>query len=333
MRTEVLTIDSLCPNPVAITRAVEVLRSGGLVAFPTETVYGLGADARNAAAVRAIFAAKGRPSNNPLIVHVADATGARLLTTFWNDAAEQLAARFWPGPLTLVLPRGNIVPDAVTAGGSTVAVRVPAHPVTLALLRAAALPVAAPSANRAGSLSPTLAAHVLASLDGRFDLLLDGGSTARGVESTVVDMTTHPPRLLRPGPIALADLKRVIGPINRGGAATDDRDAPLPSPGMSRRHYAPRTRLECVERNGEARVQLLRKEGHKVGWLALADVAAIPSVRVIAMPLEPAAYAARLYAALHELDAASLDVIVVSLPPRTDEWLTIHDRLSRAAAD
>ena len=192
-----------------------MLRGGGLAAFPTETVYGLGANALDAAAVARIFAAKGRPANNPLIVHLADAAQVREIAADWPESASRLAERFWPGPLTLVLPRRDIVPDIVTARGPTVAVRVPAHPVAQALLRAAALPLAAPSANRSTELSPTRAEHVLRGLEGRIDLLLDGGPTAGGIESTVLDVTIMPPRLLRPGLIGVAQLEAVIGPLMR----------------------------------------------------------------------------------------------------------------------
>src|SRR5438874_1626045 len=182
MSTRVLTVDPVDPRPATLAEAAEVLRRGGLVAFPTETVYGLGANALDAAAVRRVFAAKGRPPNNPLIVHVADAADVPAVAAAWPDVAERLATHFWPGPLTLVLPRGSALPDEVTVGGPTVAVRVPAHPVALALLRAAGVPVAAPSANRSGHLSPTSAAHVIKGLQDRIDLILDGGPTDGGLE-------------------------------------------------------------------------------------------------------------------------------------------------------
>ncbi len=264
MHTEVLAVDARAPQPDLIARAAAVLRSGGLVAFPTETVYGLGALALDAAAVRRIFAAKGRPANNPLIVHIADPKDASQVAAEWPDAAERLARRFWPGPLTLVVPRTAGVPDATTAGGPTVAVRVPAHPVALALLRAVGAPVAAPSANRSAELSPTLAEHVLRGLTGRIDLVLDGGPTAGGIESTVLDMTTAPPRLLRPGLIGPAELEAVIGPVGRTGAT--QAGSALPSPGMLPRHYSPRTPLEC-SRGGAFRVRELLRSGVRVGWL------------------------------------------------------------------
>ncbi len=330
MRTAVIAVDARAPQPAAIARAAAVLRSGGLVAFPTETVYGLGALALDAAAVRRIFAAKGRPANNPLIVHIADITEVSHVAAVWPDAAERLARRFWPGPLTLVVPRTAAVPDATTAGGPTVAVRVPAPPVALALLRATGAPIAAPSANRSSELSPTTAEHVLRGLDGRIELVLDGGPTTGGVESTVLDVTTSPPRLLRPGLIGPAELEAVVGPVVRPAAL--QADAALPSPGMLARHYAPRTPLECTT-DGRGRVEELLAGGKRVGWLTF--FAALehgpPGLVVRKMPADPAGYAALLYAALHALDEAGVDRIVVDRPPDGDEWLAVRDRLRRAA--
>jgi len=333
MRTEVVHVDATQPEATAIARAAEVLRRGGLVAFPTETVYGLGAAALDAAAVARIFAAKERPAINPIIVHVADAAAAQPIVSTWPAAADRLSAHFWPGPLTLVLPRSPAVPDVVTAGGPTVAVRVPAHSVALALLRASAIPVAAPSANRAGCLSATRGDHVLASLDGRIDLLLDGGPTPGGVESTVLDLGMKPPRLLRPGLVSPGQIEALIGPIGRPSDPSPTMDAPLPSPGLLQRHYAPRTPLECIAPGDHARVASLCQQ-IRVGWLALMgeDTPSLPGLIVTRMPRDPAAYASRLYAALHEMDAAGVDRIVVTLPPVADEWLMIHDRLHRAAA-
>ncbi len=199
MQTIVLHVRADSPDVESIDYATSVLRSGGLVAFPTETVYGLGANALDAAAVARIFAVKGRPANNPVIVHVAAVDDVAAVATEWPEVAAHLAARFWPGPLTLVLPRRSEVPDIVTAGGPTVAVRLPAHPVAQAVIRAAETPLAAPSANRSTHLSPTQAAHVLQELEGQIDLVLDAGPTPGGLESTVLDLTSTPPRLLRPG--------------------------------------------------------------------------------------------------------------------------------------
>ena len=226
------------------------------------------------------------------------------------------------------MPRNANVPDVTTAGGSTVAVRVPAHPVALALLRAVGASVAAPSANRSAQLSPTLAEHVLRGLDGRIDLVLDGGPTAGGIESTVLDVSVSPPRLLRPGLIGLAELEAVIGPIARMASA--QAGAALPSPGMLPRHYAPRTPLECSSA-GRARVEELLRGGARVGWLTVSSPQqAADGLVVRILPADATGYAAQLYAALHALDDAGVDRIVVDLPPDAEEWLAIRDRLRRA---
>ncbi len=333
-QTEIFRIDSQQPEAGAIARAATILRSGGLVAFPTETVYGLGADALNPHAVQRIFDAKGRPANNPLIVHVAEASAARELVTYWPSQAEQLARRFWPGPLSLVLPKTDRVPDVVTAGAKTVAVRMPAHPVALALIRAAGTPLAAPSANRSNLVSPTRAEHVLKGLNGRIDLVLDGGPTSGGLESTVVDLTCQPPRLLRPGLVSQTEIEGVIGRIDRleTGSAVE-QEAPLPSPGLTSRHYAPIAPLECVTGSGRSRVEHLQAVGTRVGWLALGErYEAVPkNVVLIQMRNDPAGYSAGLYAALHALDEAGVERIVVELPPATAAWHAVHDRLRRAA--
>src|SRR5262249_11514941 len=225
-------------------QAAEILRRGGLVAFPPESVYGLGAHALDREAVERIFAAKGRPATNPLIVHAADESAARALARAWPDAAMRLAQRFWPGPLTLVVPKAEAVPDIVTAGGTTVALRVPVHPVALALLREAGIPLAAPSANRSTQVSPTRAEHVLRGLDGRIDVLLDAGPTPGGIESTVLDVTTSPPRLLRPGLVTPREIEAIIGPIEFAQSMKAEAGQPQRSPGISGKHYAPRTPLE-----------------------------------------------------------------------------------------
>ena len=317
-RTAVEVVDPVAPDPAVIARAAEVIRAGGLVAFPTETVYGLGANALDPAAVGKVFVAKGRPATNPLIVHVADPAGVPRIAE-WPRTAAHLAGLFWPGPLTLVLPRTAAVPDAVTGGGPTVAVRCPAHPVARALIAGAGVPVAAPSANRSGELSPTRADHVLKGLDGRIDVLLDGGACPAGIESTVLDLA-HPggPRLLRPGPIPASVLVPLIGPH---GEAIATGGGPMPSPGMLARHYAPRTALEVAESEQEAEflAGLYRTAGLKVArWRADGD---------------PAAVAARLYAELHALDAGGYDRIIAALPPAGPEWQAVRDRLIRAAAE
>jgi len=302
-----------------IVRAADLLCAGGLIAFPTETVYGLGANAFDVHAVAQIYTAKGRPSNNPLIVHVADMEAAVGLVSRWPDTASRLAEEFWPGPLTLVLPRGDCVPDITAAGGPTVAIRVPAHRVARQLLEAADIPIAAPSANRSGEISPTTAEHVYRSLGERVTMILDGGPTTAGIESTVVDLSGDIPRLLRPGPISLARLSAILGEILLPHAPSDMRSS-LPSPGMLSRHYAPRTPLEVFDSSDlfAHRRRNLRAEGRRVGILDLSG-RNVPQVE------------AGLYAAMHELDADGYEHLICLLPPDTAEWLAVRDRLTRAS--
>jgi L-threonylcarbamoyladenylate synthase len=333
-KTQILSVDPVQPQPEVTAQAAAVLRGGGLVAFPTETVYGLGANALDAEAVSRIFAAKGRPANNPIIVHVPDVAGVSRVASGWPEIAARLAERFWPGPLTLVLPRREELPFIVTAGGPTVAVRAPANAVAQALLRAADVPVAAPSANRSGELSPTRAEHVRRSLDGRIDLILDGGPTTGGIESTVLDVTSSPPRLLRPGLIGPAEIEAVIGPVSRDPQQVVESGTALASPGMLPRHYAPRTKLYCEESNARLRAEFMGVQGYRIAWMpftALLDLG-LPNVLAVAMPKGAADYASRLYDVLHELDAAGLDAIVVEMPPASEEWLGVRDRLRRASA-
>ncbi len=328
METLVLSIDAKCPDSAVIVRAANVLRAGGLVAFPTETVYGLGANALDAAAVQRIFTAKGRPARNPLIVHTRDIRAARQLAAAWPETASTLAQKFWPGPLTLVLPKAGSIPALVTAGGSTVALRVPAHAVALALLSACQIPLAAPSANRSTQLSPTCAAHVLSGLAGRVDLVLDAGPTTGGLESTVLDLSANPPVLLRPGLVKPEEIEAVIGPIVRLRSETPG--SPLKSPGMLERHYAPRTPLKCVAALDNEYLHGLLGQNIKFGLLTYASVASM-DIKAIVLPRDAKGYAAGMYAALHELDAAGLDLIVALLPPDTEDWLAVRDRLQRAA--
>jgi len=337
MNTELLVVDPHHPQPEPIARAAAVLRAGGIVAFPTETVYGLGADALNEQAVRKIFAAKGRPSNNPLIVHVADLDAARRLSSHWPAAAEKLACAFWPGPLTLVVPKADSIPAIVTAGGPTVALRMPNHPVARALLLAAQRPLAAPSANLSTRVSAVRAEHVATGLAGRIELILDGGPTGGGLESTVVDVSGLQPRLLRHGLIGTAELAAVLGAdieiVDR--RATDD-DAGLASPGMHRKHYSPAVPLDLVDGSAEQAVAELLRTTAKVGWISCGrtETAAPANERVFHIRLanEPAPYARRLYDTLHALEAAGVRHIVVERPPREPGWEAIHDRLTRAAA-
>jgi L-threonylcarbamoyladenylate synthase len=326
-------VDAPAVDSARIAQAVEVLKRGGLVAVPTETVYGLAADASNEAAVRAIFAAKGRPADHPVIVHVADANALDDWAREVPDAARALAAAFWPGPLTLVLKRSPRALDVVTGGQDTVGLRCPAHPWARALLQAFGGALAAPSANRFGRLSPTTAEHVRADLgerpQGALDLILDGGACPVGIESTIVDLSGAQPTLLRPGSITRLALEQVIGvPV-----AEPDGDAPR-APGRLERHYAPRTPLEVVrvDRLGSRLAALFHL---RVAVLAPAAVLqtlrAQPAVEIPSSE-DPAAYARELYADLHQLDQAGVERIVVAAPPDGPDWAAVHDRLRRARA-
>lgn len=339
VETRLLSLNPDSPEPGILREAAAVLRGGGLVAFPTETVYGLGADALNAEAVRRIYEAKGRPPRNPIIVHVRSTVHARELAERWPPSAQALAEQFWPGPITLVVKKRPCVPDIVTAGRDTVALRCPNHAVALALLEVAGCPIAAPSANRSERLSPTTAEHVSHSLCWRIDMILDGGSTRVGLESTVVDLTSSPPRLLRPGAITLDALRGVCGAIEFDVKSVG-QDEGYSSPGQMDRHYAPRTRLVCSDvSSADATVAAEVKAGHRVGWLCWKGAACDVTTKgessgasVMEMPADAESFAARLYAALHELDAAGLDVIVATLPPDLEIWRAIRDRLRRAAS-
>jgi L-threonylcarbamoyladenylate synthase len=296
-------------TPGQLARAARLIREGELVVFPTETVYGLGANALDACAVRRIFELKERPATSPLIVHVDSIQMAKSLVTDWPERANQLAQQHWPGPLTIVLPKRSIVPDEVTAGLGTVGIRVPAHPVALDLIRAAGLPIAAPSANRFTQLSPTTAAHVRQAF-GDAVTILDGGPTQIGIESTVISLAGSEPVLLRPGMIPFDDIRRIADP---GPAAH-------PSPGMHDRHYSPRTRLVLVDG--------LLPEGRIAYMWWRQPFTASKSVR---MPASAESYAAALYGTLHELDREGWDVIAVERPPDSVEWAGIADRLNRAS--
>ena len=314
------------------------LRIGELVAFPTETVYGLGANALDAEAVSRIYKAKGRPGYNPLIVHVASVEAARLVVSDWPAAADRLATVFWPGPLTIVLPKADTIPDNVSAGLPLVGVRVPAHPIALALLRAARVPVAAPSANKSNQLSPTTAAHVMRGLADVEGIVLDGGPCAVGIESTVIDLSDGHPVLLRPGGVTVAALESVLGMRVQRGGATTAPDAPRRSPGSLDRHYAPRAAVRMVAA-GDAvalatTVDSLRGDDVRIGVVTWSDFD-LPfrsDVVVRTLPARADAYASALFAALHELDAAGVVAIVVESVPDTPVWDAVRDRLRRAAS-
>ena len=330
METVVLKVRSENPEPDVIRRAAEVIRAGGLVAFPTETVYGLGANALDAAAVARIFEAKSRPATNPVIVHVSDASEVLNVAAIWPETAAKLAERFWPGPLTLVVPKGEKVPSIVTAGGPTVAVRCPNHPVARALIREAGLPIAAPSANRSTELSPTRAEHVLKGLNGRIDMLLDGGPCPGGIESTVVDVTGEIPRVLRPGLITVPMLEEVCGRVETGA-----KDAGVSrSPGQMAKHYSPKVPLYLVanEDEGFAVLEQVFGPNSRVYWMSFGPTRClVPQLLVLPMPDDPAAYSAMMYAEFHAAEREGYNIIV-TMPPDTPEWAAVRDRLTRAAA-
>ena len=343
--TDVLVLDPEHPAPGGIARAADILRRGGLVAFPTETVYGLGADALNVAAVRRIFEAKGRPADDPLIVHVHDIHALSALTDDRPDTVDALASRFWPGPLTMVLRRSRVVPPEVTAGLETVAVRIPAHPIAFALISAAAIPVAAPSANLFSRPSPTRARHVLEDLDGRIDLVIDGGSTTVGVESTVIDLTAPTPTILRPGAVTVEMIREVLPGVGLSHASARDPGAGMKSPGLLSRHYSPRAELTLYE--GPTRSVLERiiadaadaiARGQRAGVIAADEDdlgPASPVVRIVRLGPERdhQALAANLYNTLRSLDAAGVDVILArTFADESGLAAAIHDRLRRAAA-
>jgi L-threonylcarbamoyladenylate synthase len=314
-----------------LQRAVELLREGRLVAFPTETVYGLGADATSDAAVRKIFAAKGRPATNPLIVHVADIEVAKRYTTDWSPAAQMLAATYWPGPLTLVLPKTSDIPDVVTAGRQTVGLRAPEHPLALELLRAFDGPVAAPSANRSNRVSPTTAQHVRDELGDSVDLILDGGPCAVGIESTVLDLSTGMPRILRPGAVTRKQIEFILGPVEMQSSVTEVT-LPAVAPGQHAVHYAPRTPAYRFETAQRGLIQIDEPDGRPNGMITVGASRDEVSKweRIVAMPREPGLYARHLYEVLRELDEMGLANVYVEMPPDTPEWAAVRDRLLRA---
>lgn len=318
----------------ALRLACALLQDDQVVAFPTETVYGLGGSALSAQAIATIYRVKGRPAYNPLIVHVPDAPSARALCrdgAAFDDRAAALAARFWPGPLTLVLPRSPRVPAVVSAGLATIALRAPAHPVALRLLRACGLPLAAPSANPSERLSPTSAAHVLRGLPD-LPLVLDGGPCALGIESTVVDLTTPTPRLLRPGALSLARLRQALPELQVLQVAQQLASAaPSPSPGMLARHYAPRARVLLVPSQRALETLDPSALAAPIGLLACAPCPALGAAVSEILPSDPPGYAADLFAALHRLDDVGVATIVAVLPPDHEDFAAARDRLRRAA--
>jgi L-threonylcarbamoyladenylate synthase len=313
-------------DEAGIARAVELLRAGEVVAFPTETVYGLGADARNPEALAKIFALKGRPETHPVIVHLGGAAELEAWAREVPAGARRLASAFWPGPVTLVLKRAAGVLDAVTGGQDTVALRVPAHPAARALLEAYGAGIAAPSANKFGHVSPTTAAHVFADFGLAVPLVLDGGACEVGIESTIVDLSGERPRLLRPGGAPLAGIEEALGET----VAMPDAHAPR-APGSHAAHYAPRAQVRLVRRV-EMLDALASHKGRRIGALALeVSVPRLAQHLQRVVPVVPGLYAHDLYAHLRALDAQNVDVILVEAPPQTPAWGAINDRLARAA--
>jgi L-threonylcarbamoyladenylate synthase len=305
-----------------IRKAAEVLRAGGLVAFPTETVYGLGADACSAKAVARLYAVKGRPPGHPVIVHFASSADAFRWASSIPSSAQRLAERFWPGPLTLILKRSSLAGDFVTGGQDTVGLRVPSHAIAQQLLKAFGGAIAAPSANRFGHVSPTTALHVRGDYEGEVDLVLEGGPSEVGIESTIVDLSGGTPVLLRPGTISKHELEEVL----KGKLAEKTPASPRHSGGLER-HYAPRTPARLVP-TYDLDKEILKWQD-KVAVLAFSR----PDERVdywLRMPRDPGAYAQRLYAALRELDSARCELILVEAPPGGPEWAAVRDRLERA---
>lgn len=317
-----------CPVGVDVVHAARLLREGKLVSFATETVYGLGANALEVNAVARVFAVKNRPHFDPLIVHIAERSWLPRLVSSWTETAERLANRFWPGPLTLVLPKTELVPDLVTSGLPSVAVRMPSHPLALELLRLADVPVAAPSANLFGQLSPTRAEHVVERLGDQIEYVLDGGSCSVGVESTVLLMEPNRAVLLRPGGVSLEEIESVIGPIVLPSRETASNHEAAPSPGMLPQHYAPRTPLAVVEDLSQVgspeRCGLLTLQPHP-------SAARFAAVEVLSASGNMTEAAANFFAALRRLDAARVERIIATPFPNQGLGRALNDRLSRAA--
>jgi L-threonylcarbamoyladenylate synthase len=342
MRTLILPTHSTALFKEAVDRAVELLRAGELVALPTETVYGLAANAFDAGAVARAFEVKGRPAHNPVIVHVANIAMARNCVSSWPEAAQKLATAFWPGPLTLVLPRSDKIPDIVTAGGATVGVRWPSHPFIQEVIRLCGFPLAAPSANPASQLSPTQAEHVSNSLGGKIPLIVDGGRSQVGIESTVLDLSQTPPRVLRPGMIHAHSLQAALGEesgsiVEDGQAPTVASGAPLRSPGQLPKHYSPKARLVILEWRDEAdlksQIANLKSQTERVHIVAHTRVPSGEGFgRVSVIPHDPEAFARAIYAELHFCDEEGAELIVVEALPPEAAWQAISDRLQRAAA-
>lgn len=338
MNTKLISIPRVQGYDAELDEAAAVLRRGGLVAIPTETVYGLAADAANPEAVASIFAAKGRPQDNPLIVHIPDAGMLKLVAREIPPAAMELARRFWPGPLTMILPKTDKIPNITSAGLDTVAVRLPAHPIARELIRRAGTPVAAPSANRSGSPSTTTARHCMEDLDGRVDAVVDGGPCLVGVESTVLSLAGKP-RLLRPGAVTPEQLREVLPELEMDDAVIHQpaADAKVASPGMKYKHYAPACQVYLVDGPAEAYIPWVNGQAQaRPGVFALCDDEDAPLLRCGAVTLGPAgdeaAQAARLFDGLRRLDEQGARTVYVRCPRKAGMGLALYNRLIRAAA-
>jgi L-threonylcarbamoyladenylate synthase len=335
MTTEIISTHTPELFQKAVRRAVELLRAGEVVALPTETVYGLAANALDEKAVAKIFQIKGRPANNPIIVHVASVAMAKRCVKNWPELAGKLSKSFWPGPLTIVLPSAEIIPDNVTAGGATVGVRWPGHPFIQAVIRECDFPLAAPSANLSNRISPTNAEHVRAQLAGKISLIVDGGQSQVGIESTVLDLTVAPPQILRPGMIHAESLAAVCGEIQNSKLKT--QNPVLRSPGLLGKHYSPKAKLLVLNwRDDGHLLEQIRHSPFAIRHCLVIAHTHIPSAEnfadVSVMPHDAEAFARAFYAELHRCDEAGAELIIVEAPPESAEWSGIADRLRRAAA-
>jgi len=321
----------------AVKRAAELLRAGEVVALPTETVYGLAANALDEKAVAKIFRIKGRPANNPIIVHVAGVERAKRCVSNWPADADKLAKAFWPGPLTLVLPRAKEIPNLVTGGGATVGVRWPSHPFIQAVIRVCDFPLAAPSANLSGQISPTNMEHVRQQLGGKISLIVDGGQSQVGIESTVLDLTVSPPEILRPGMIHAESLAAVCGEVQSPKSKVQSLGSTLRSPGLLAKHYSPKAKLMVLRWRNEADLKARLAICHvsPVTCYVIAHThipSGLGAANVSVIPHDAEAFARAIYAELHRCDEAGAKWIVVEAPPNLPEWTAIADRLRRAAA-
>lgn len=337
LKTEILSTHTKALFDAAVRRAADRLRAGEVIALPTETVYGLAANALDENAVARIFQIKGRPAHNPIIVHVAGSEMAGNCVRHWPELAEKCSKSFWPGPLTLVLRCSEKIPGNVTAGGKTVGVRWPSHPFMQSVIRACGFPLAAPSANLSGRISPTNAGHVRQQLDGKISLIVDGGQSQVGIESTVLDLTVSPPRILRPGMIHLESLAAVCGQVQNSKFKVQGSESAPRSPGLLEKHYAPKAKLLLLNwhddvdlRSQLSTFSLQPASCHVIAHTHIPDAGDFARVSVI--PHDAEAFARAIYAELHHCDAAGAELIVVEAPPEAPGWTGIADRLRRAAA-